>query len=345
MSWSRRRVIGAAGASLLAPGGAQAAADKLVVADPGGPYRPAFKAAFYDPFEKATGIQVVPVAHETNPVAQVKAMVDAQALLWDVIDLSPFQTTLLDRLGDYLEPVGVGPADFPGMLPVGMTRTSAGIDVFATVFAYRTDSFPKVAPASWADFWDPVRFPGRRALRRTPQVLDLALLADGVPPAELYPLDVERAFRSLDRIKPHIAIWSTSAAQVTQLLDSGEVDLTDASNGRAQASIDGGAPVRIVWNQGLYQLDVWAIPKGCPRLGMAQSFVRFCCQADRQAVVSETLAYGPANLDAFRSISAARAALLPTAPENLKLLRPLDDGWWASHYSALFERFNAWLLG
>ena len=346
MSWSRRRVIQAAGVGLLATTQAsRAAGDTLTVSDPGGPYRPAFKAAFYDPFEKATGIKVVPVAHESTPVAQVKAMVDAQTLLWDVVDVSPFQVALLGQLGDYLEPIGVSRQDFPGMLPVGMTQTSAGIDVFATVFAYRTDSFRNAAPASWADFWDASRFPGRRALRKNPQILEVALLADGVAPDKLYPLDVERGFRSLDRIKPHVAVWWSSGAQSTQLLDSGEVDLCYTWNGRAQASIDAGSPVKIVWNQGLYELDVWAIPKGCPRLALAQQFVRFASHAERQAVVSETLAYGPANLDAFKSISAARAALLPTAPENLKLLRPTDDAWWAANYDPLFERFNAWVIG
>lgn len=271
-------------------------------------------------------------------------MVDAKAPLWDVVDMSPFQTALLDQLGDYLEPIGVTLQDFPKMLPVGMTRTSAGIDVFATVFAYRTDSYPKAAPASWADFWDVAKFPGRRGLRKSPQVLEVALLADGVPMAQLYPLDVERGFRSLDRIKPHISVWWSSGAESTQLLESGEADMCYTWNGRAQSAIEAGAPVKIVWNQGLYELDVWAIPKGCPRLAMAQRFVRFACRGDRQAEAAKSLAYGPANLAAFDSIPADRMALLPTAPDHLKLLRPVDDAWWAKNYSALFDRFNAWLI-
>ncbi len=349
-SFSRRHILRTTGLGLAAtaiqPSLLRAADEsRLVVADPGGPYGPAFRKAFYDPFEQATGVKVVNVAHDSTPVAQVKAMVEAKSYLWDVIDLSPFQTSLLSHLGDYLEPIGLTKAEAPGMLPAGLTPVSAGIDVFATVIAYRTDTLPNGGPQSWADFWNVQKFPGRRSLRRNPQVLEAALMADGVPPDQLYPLDVERGFRSLDRIRPHIAVWWSNGAQSTQLLESGEVDMIWIWNGRAQAAIDGGASAKIVWNQGLYELDVWAIPKGCQRLALAQRFVRFASDPVRQAAVSENLAYGPANLDAFDSIPPSRAERLPTYKPNLAQMRPMDDEWWAANYAALTDRFNAWVIG
>ncbi|MEJ1978249.1 MAG: ABC transporter substrate-binding protein [Acetobacteraceae bacterium] len=339
--------MGLSAAGLAMPGSGAFAADggQLIVADPGGPYSPAFKAAFYDPFQKATGVNVVGVAHNSTPLAQVKAMVDSGSLLWDVIDLSPFQTALLSGLGDYLEPVGVTKADVPGMLPAGLTKFSTGIDVFATVIAYRTDTFPKGGPQNWADFWNVEKFPGRRALRRNPQVLEAALMADGVPIDKLYPLDIERGFKSLDRIRPHVDVWWSNGAQSTQLLESGEVDMLWIWNGRAQAAIDGGAPATMVWNQGLYELDVWAIPKGCKRLDLARQFIRFASDPARQAVVSQSLAYGPANLDALDLLPASRATLLPTYKPNLALMQPMDDLWWAKNYGALTDRFNTWIIG
>ena len=35
----------------------------------------------------------------------------------------------------------------------------------------------------------------------------LALLADGVAPSKLFPLDLDRAFHKLDQIKPNVAVW------------------------------------------------------------------------------------------------------------------------------------------
>ena len=57
---------GVAAGAVAAPylGGAARAATQITVADPGGPFGPAFRKAFYDPFEKATGNKVVNVARE-----------------------------------------------------------------------------------------------------------------------------------------------------------------------------------------------------------------------------------------------------------------------------------------
>ena len=35
-------------------------------------------------------------------------------------------------------------------------------------------------------------------------------MADGVAPDKLYPLDVDRAFKKLEEIKPNITVWWTS---------------------------------------------------------------------------------------------------------------------------------------
>ncbi len=68
-SWSRRRLLRTGGASLVMAAAPRLvrAADSLTVADPGGPYGPAFRKAFYDPFEQATGVKVTSVAHEFDP--------------------------------------------------------------------------------------------------------------------------------------------------------------------------------------------------------------------------------------------------------------------------------------
>ena len=53
------------------------------------------------------------------------------------------------------------------------------------------------------DYWDAKKFPGPRGMYNAPTyILEFALIADGVPKDKLYPLDVPRAFKSLDRIKP-----------------------------------------------------------------------------------------------------------------------------------------------
>lgn len=318
------------------------AATTITVADPGGPYGPGYRKAFYDPFEKETGIRVANVAREAEPTAQFKAMVETKSYIWDVCTLTVSARDILSKQ-NLLEPIGFDSVQ--GLMADGITPLWLGIDVYSTIQAYRTDKFKTKAPSSWADFWNVKEFPGRRALRKNPiDTLEQALLADGVPLDKLYPLDIERAFKSLDRIKSSIDVWWTSGAQSSQLIQSGEIELIAMWNARAQAAIDGGAPVKIVWNQGLYSIEGWGIPKGCPKADAARQFVKFCADPKRQAVFTETLAYGPTNLDAYQSIPAARAPILPTSKDNLKVMTIAREDWWSANRAAVTERFNSWIL-
>ena len=345
----RRRLLKAGATAALVcslPSVVRAADKQIIVSDPGGPYTVAYRKAFYDPFEKATGIKVISVARESQPVAQFSAMVKTRNYVWDVTTLTISADIPYLEAQGFLEPIGLSSSDYPDLLPEAITPNFLGVDVYSTVLAYRTDTVKDgQGPQTWADFWNVEKFPGRRCLRRSPlDTLEQALMADGVGLDELYPLDVDRAFKSLDKIKPHIDLWWTSGAQAMQAIQSGEVDMISAWNGRAQAAIDNGAPVQIVWNQGLYSIEGWAIPKGTPHADMAKQFVRFCADAKRQADFTDTLAYGPTNRKSFEFIPPERAALLPTAPKNLANMRLPSPAWWAEHRTAVTERFNAWIL-
>src|SRR5437899_9718564 len=97
---------------------------------------------------------------------------------------------------------------------------------------------PNSHPNSWTDFWNVEKFPGRRALRRDAfWTMEAAAKADGIKDDGFYPLDVERVFRSLERIKPHIKAWWSDNSQAQQLMEQEEVDLIYMTNGRATQSI------------------------------------------------------------------------------------------------------------
>ncbi|ACC76068.1 ABC transporter substrate-binding protein [Paraburkholderia phymatum] len=345
---TRRRILHGAGALAVAgmiPPAARAQTRQIVVSDPGGPYTTAYREAFYDPFEKATGIKVVSVARESQPVAQFAAMVQTKNYVWDVTTLTLSADIPYLEAKGLLEPIGLKASDYPDIMSEAITPNWLGVDVYSTVLAYRADKFKDNGPKSWADFWDVKKFPGRRCLRRSPlDTLEQALLADGVPLDKLYPLDVDRAFKSLDRIKPHINIWWTSGAQAMQAIQSGDIDMISTWNGRAQAAKDSGAPVTIVWNQGLYSIEGWGIPKGTPHADAAKQFVRFCADAKRQASLTRTLAYGPTNKKSFETIGKERATLLPTAPDNIKDMKLPSPQWWEENRQKVTERFNSWII-
>jgi putative spermidine/putrescine transport system substrate-binding protein len=332
----------AAGAVAARTGFAQS--ERIVVADPGGPFGPAFKEAFHDPFRQETGITSVQIAREHEPTAQVAAMVRAGSYTWDVVTLTLSARDILHRQG-LLEPLDWNLPDMNEIMPEARHSAWMGHDVYCTILAYRTDRFGQKGPQSWRDFFDVQKFPGRRAMRRSPiDSLEEALLADGVTPDKLYPLDVDRAFRKLDQIKRHIAVWWTGGAQTTQLLQSGEVDMLPTWNARAQTVIDAGGPVRIEWNQGLYSIEGWGIPKGNPKAATGRRFVAFSANARRQATFTKGLAYGPTNPKAYDFIPKETAAKLPTAPDTFPKIILAQEDWWSANRQKAEERFTAWML-
>lgn len=346
---TRRGILRAAAIGLAAPaiwsGQRAFGADTITVGDVGGAPGDAIRKAFCEPFEKETGIRAVGVAAEADPTTQFKLLVDTKTYIWDVSMLTQAHVGYLSKPKDYLEPLDIGPNEVPGIIPGMLTNNWFGFSVFATLLAYRTDKFPNNGPNDWADFWNVDKFPGRRALYKgVAGMLECALMADGVPAKKLYPIDVDRAFKMLDKIKPHINVWWTSGAQNTQILQSGEVDMADTWGARAFAAIEGGAPVKMVWTQGLYSTDGWSIPKGTPRADLARKFVRFCMKPEQQAIYSNTVANAPSNQLAYQFIKPERAKILATSPENLKGLGETDNLWWAQNRAKTVERFNDWLL-
>lgn len=320
------------------------AADSLVVADPGGPFKDGYGAAFYRPYEKEAGVEIVNIAREHQPTSQVRAIVETGNYSWDVVTITQGDHVLLSGLG-MLEKLDWSNEHMQNIMPEARRDDWMGVDVYATVLCYRSDALKDKGPQSWADFWDVKGFPGRRSLRRSPiDTLEIALLADGVDPKKVYPIDYERAFKKLDEIRPHIDVWWTGGAQTSQMLESGEVDMIATWNGRAQTVIDAGKPVGIIWNQGLYSIEGWAIPKGNPKVDLGRDFIAFCADPERQAEYTKTLAYGPTNPKAYDYIPAERAKYLPTAPEHFEKLILADQDWWGEHKDEAEQKFNEWLL-
>jgi putative spermidine/putrescine transport system substrate-binding protein len=349
---SRRSVLktaGVAAAGLAAPTvwtGRAFGADQITIADVGGAPADAIRKAFYDPFEKETGIRVVNVAHESDPITQFKLLVDTKSYIWDLCMVTQAMVGYLSKPKDYLEPLNIPASDYTTLVPGTLDPVWCGFSVFCTILAYRTDKFPNGGPNNWADYWNVAKFPGRRGLYKgVTGMLECALMADGVPAAKLYPLDIDRAFKMLDKIKPAVKVWWASGAQNTQILQSGEVDMSDTWGARAFAAIEGGAPVKMVFTEGLYSTDGWSIPKGTPRADLARKFVRYCLKPEQQALYSNTVANAPTNQDAYKFITPERAKVLATSPDNIKGLVQSDGTWWATNRDKVQERFQEWLLG
>lgn len=309
-----------------------AQAKELTFVSQGGAYQEAQTKAILDPVSALTGIKInQDSAPEAYPI--IKTQIESGKPTWDVVDATTAEC-IKSGAENMVEKLDFSKLPNTAALPAAYkTPYSVAYEFFSSVLAYNKDKFGDNPPKSWADFWDVKKFPGTRALRNHPTAtLEAALIADGVPKDKLYPLDLDRAFKKLEEIKPSITVWWTSGAQSAQLLADGEVDMEMAWNGRVSSVAKEGAPVSFTYNDGLLQFTSLCILKGAPNAATAVEFVNAALKADIQANFPAYIDYGPANPEAYLSpkISAERAAEMPSSPENTAKQAILSDEYWGS---------------
>jgi putative spermidine/putrescine transport system substrate-binding protein len=325
---------------------AEAQGKRIVIRDPGGPFTPAFAEAFYQPFKKETGVEVVGVVSAAEPTAEIKSMVETKSYTWNIAGgMSQSAIQLLAEAG-YIEKHELDKDSAVSAIPMEYRdEYSVGSDVYATAIGYRTDKVMK-PPTNWKEYWDVENFPGRRGLRKYPfDAVEQALMADGVPPSKVYPCDMDRAFKSLTAFRPHVDAWWSSGAQATQMLSNGEVDMLPVWANRVYAVRDAGVPIGVEWNQNIWGVDVWAILKGTPNADICRKFIAFTCDPKRQASFTKYLTNGPTNPEAYKYIDEKVARTLTTYPEWQKMGIKIDGDYWAKTKDSALDKFNAWLLG
>lgn len=345
--FSRRELLRASSlavtAGLAAPAvissSVRAQSRTLYVNSYGGDLEAGWKKAFCEPFAKTAGVEVRTV----SPVnfAKLRAQVQTRAYEWDITCMN--ETELSQAEVDGLtEKINLGLVkDVPKSIILG---NGVGAYNLGTTLVYRKDKFPNGGPRSWADFWDVKKFPGNRCLFNRPfTCLAWALLADGVPADKLYPMDVDRAFKKMSEIKPHIKVWWTQGSQSQQLIRDGEVDMIGMWSARAANLIEQGVPLEMVWNGAENFTSYWFVPKGTPRADLAWQFANFAAQPEQQAAFSKLLPYGPANPEAVKLVPEARMKLTPSWPTNLSVSFQHDAKWLAPRLGGIRERWTQWL--
>lgn len=322
-----------------------AMASELTLISFGGTNQKAQDKAFYQPFMKSSGNKILPGEYNGEQ-ARVKAMVEARKVTWDVVEVeSPelargCEEGLYEKL-DYSK-IG-GKDEFIGK---AVTDCGIGFFVWSTLLAYNAGKL-KAAPASWADFWDLKKFPGKRGMRKGAKfTLEIALLADGVKPDQVYKLlatkdGVDRAFKKLDQIKGSIQWWE-AGAQPPQMLAAGDVVMSSAYNGRIATAQKEGKNLKMVWGGNIYDVESYAIPKGAPNRDLAYKYLQFSSKAENQQVFSGEIPYGPTNLKAAKAMPAQIAAELPTSAANIASALPSNTQFWVEHGEELEQRFNSW---
>jgi putative spermidine/putrescine transport system substrate-binding protein len=322
---------------------AAAAQQTVTFASFGGAYQAAQRKALLDPIEKR--LNIVIKEDTLTGIADVRAQVRANAVKWDVADLGAASCSRGTAEGLF-EPLDYTIIKTDGVDEAMVDAHWIGVIYYSTVIAWNTQKFGADGPQTWADFWDVKKFPGTRSLSRgASETMEIALMADGVAPDRLYPIDVERAINSLEKIKPHVVAWWSSGAQAAQLLKDGEADMVAIWNGRASAVIKDGAKAATTYNQGILNADCLVIPKGAKNAALAQKIIALMVSPELQADIPGYIDYGPITAKAFEvgKISPEMAERVNSSPRNAARQTMMNFNFWRENLAKLTERMDAFL--
>ena len=320
----------------LRPAGAQVT--ELRMTEAGGPSGESIEKGYLVPFTEKTGIKVV----RENPsgLGKLRAMVEAGSVTSVLLELASAELEQAKAL-DLVEPIDWEAVDPLPMFEEARDEQGFGYQYYSTIMAWREDA---KAPQSWQDFWDVEAFPGRRALPDYPaHILPMALLADGVPVAELYPLDLDRAFESLERIKDDVAVWWQAGAQPPQLLKDNEVQYAVAWSGR----VAGQEGIDFTFKDGQLDIAFFVVPRGADpgEKQAAMGILHEMSVPENQAVAAEVVSYTGNSPDLEALLPQDRLDEFPTTSANKEVQFLTDAKWWFENADEVETRWQEFKLG
>ena len=330
-----------AAAGVMRHGRPASAASELVIVGWGGAHEESLKKAVYDPFTAATGIKIKQVS-ATNQLALLKAQVQNNNPEWDVIQ--PGSAWLWrgaqDGLYEKLDSGVVNRAEMyaPALHPYGIA-----FEVYAVDIAYNSKRFPTGAhPKSWTELWDLKRFPGRRTGPGwTPRDnFEAAVMAAGVPPAKVYPIDTKLAFAKLGEVKSEMTWWQ-SGAQFAQLFSDEEVLLGYGWGARVVVLAREGKPLAVEVNQAILDQTFYAVSKISKNKDAAMKFITFASQTKPQAERPVLYPHGPTNRAAWAQLDAKAKREVVNYDMAGVLLR--NPEWWMEAETPMLEQWKKFL--
>ncbi|MEV7009840.1 ABC transporter substrate-binding protein [Streptosporangium sp. NPDC051022] len=326
------------GEGTASSGGGQA----ITFATYGSAFEAAQKKAMIDPFAAKTGIKVT----TDSPVdlAKLKVMTEGGNPDWDVYLAD--QQEAVGYCGQYFEKLDFTNIKKEDFVPGTVNDCGVPVDTYSYVVAYNTEKYGAKPPTSIKDFFDTTNFPGTRAVSNYPAegTLELALLADGVSKDKLYPLDYDRAFKVMDRVKKGLVFWETGAEQVSAM-ESKRADMMLVWSGRGYEAVQNGAPYKPMWADNSYHYATLTIVKGSANKEAAQKFIDFAVSPEPQTAFAKEIAYGAANLKAEPDADPSRAEWSSSAKEHLDQSWSIDNAWWAANQAEATKRWLAWTSG
>lgn len=335
------RLMATAACIAICMQGAASAQETITVAAFGGQYQKQTGDAWFRPATEKLGLRLA--MDIVGTAVDVRAHVQGGKTNWDVVLLagSSCATVAHEKL---VQPLDYKVIDASGIPANMVAERTVGVLQYSTVLAWNKDRIKGEGPKSWADFWDTKRFPGPRGYdARATFSLEIAAMADGVPIDKVYPIDVDRAFRKIQQLRPNIATYYANGAVAVQLLKDGEVDMMPLFENRVYELIRDGFPLAFTLNQAIVDINCLVVPNGTPKRDLAMRLIAEIVKPEINARIAQTSDMSPTNTKVFdlKLLPPERAQQLSSLPANMTNQLMLDTNWWTPRLSELNQRYKA----
>ncbi len=313
----------------------------------GGTFSENVQKAYIVPFETETGATVKIEEYGSDVTAMVKAQVEQKTPGFDLIS----GVGILDQVSVMRDAGVLQKIDWSKIPNADDLVDNAKYDyamgqyVISTNFVYNTNAYPNGGPDDAKKFFDVENYPGPRALINfSPTgLLEDALIADGVAVKDLYPLDVDRAFKVLDKIKPSVVKWWGSGSEIFDTLTSEETAAGSFWIAHAYRAQNNGAPIVVSMKDMYLIVDCWAIPANAQNLDVIYAFLNFTIDGQRAANYTRLMGYAPVVKSAYNYLTEAEQSKLATYPSNEAQGFWANVEYWQKNFPALSERYLAWI--
>ncbi|MCB1395257.1 MAG: extracellular solute-binding protein [Rhodobacter sp.] len=318
---------------------------EIVVVTWGGSTNDRFQQYYLNDFTPDYGISAQFTSYPD--VARLEVMNQIGNVEWDMVDFEGAQMNIASGKG-LLRPIdydlihSVVPAD---QLATAFCREyGIGSVSFSTNIGWNSNLYPDGGPQSWVEFFDTERFPGRRGLYAQPRPsFEIALMAAGVPIADIYPMDMNEAFEALDAIRDKVDQWVERTSQWGVMLQNNEVDLAGASLSRLVDEKLANRGWDLNFKQSILEQSYWTIPANAPNGDDAMKVLAWLLRAPGQKAYAESTPIGMTNTTIYDDLTGPYAPFSPASPANTADTLFIDDVWWTEHQEEAQVRWLDWL--
>jgi putative spermidine/putrescine transport system substrate-binding protein len=323
--------LGLGGGAMTLAGGRPAFADtkEITVANFGGDALAAWATTWGDPFTKKTGVAVHFDGSGPLP-SNIEQQVQAHNVIWDVSDGDGYYGIQLGDAG-YLDPIDYTIVDKSKVWPEFVWSHGVCDYVYSYVLAYDTTKVKGVP--TWTDFFDLKKYPGKRSMwKYCMGTAEPILLADGVAPDKLYPIDMNRVIAKAKTLGNDLLLWDSGASSQQMFMDS---EVTMACIWNTRASIlkrDTKGRVDYTFNQGIRTSGAMTIPKGVKDPKVSNMFIASAQDPASQLLLLKLMGNGPANPAASKMATGELAAMDPSSAANRAVQINRDEEWYAKNY-------------